>query len=161
MNIEHILDVFNRLGVRYLLIGGVNFLLRHKPVLTFDVDVWIEDNAANHQRCESALIELNAEWGRTETEWEPVAAKPKGWLAQQSVFCLTSPHGAIDIFRSVQGLQDWATAFASSVSGHTAAGTAYHGLSDEDMLACQLSIPPESRKHDRIRELQKTITRHE
>lgn len=144
-----------------MLIGGVNFLLRHKPVLTFDVDLWIEDNEANRRRCELALIELNAEWGRTESDWGPVAAKSAGWLAQQSMFCLTSPHGAIDIFRSVQGLPDWTAAFASCVSGHTADGTVYHGLSDQDMLVCQLSIPPESRKSDRIRELQKAICPHE
>jgi hypothetical protein len=161
MNIEHILAVFNRHEVRYLLIGGVNFLLRHVPVLTFDVDFWIEDNEANGRRCESALIGLNAEWGRTESDWGPVDAKPAGWLAQQAVFCLTSPHGAIDIFRAVQGLPNWAAAFATSVAGHTAAGTAYRGLSDRDMLACQLSLPPESRKNDRIRELQKAMRAHE
>ena len=161
MDIDHIFTVFNRHEVRYLLIGGVNFLLRHKPVLTFDVDFWIEDNDANRGRCEMALAELDAEWGRTESEWGPVAARPAGWLAQQSVYCLTTPHGAIDIFRSVQGLPHWAEAFAVSVSGRTAAGTDYRGLSDQDMLACQLSIPLESRKNDRIQELQKAMAAHE
>ena len=161
MNIEHILAVFNRHEVRYLLIGGVNFLLRHKPVLTFDVDFWIEDSDVNRQRCELALIELCAEWGRTEKDWGPVNTRPAGWLALQSVFCLTSPHGAIDVFRQVQGLTSWAAALATSVSGHTAAGVPYQGLSDQDMLACQLSIPPESRKSDRIRDLQKAMASHE
>lgn len=160
MNIEQILIVFNRHEVRYLIIGGVNFLLQHKPVLTFDVDFWIEDNEMNRRRCESALTELDAAWGRTEAEWGLVAAKPAGWLDRQSVFCLTSPHGAIDVFRSVQGVPDWTAAFAASVSGKTAAGTAYRGLSDQDMLACQLSIPVESRKVDRINELQKALMRH-
>jgi hypothetical protein len=155
MNIDHILAVFNRHEVGYLLIGGVNFLLRHKPVLTFDVDFWIEDSASNRRRCELALAELGAEWGRTESDWGPVAALPPRWLAQQPVFCLTSPHGAVDIFRSVQGLREWAASYATSVSGRTAAGTDYRGLSDQDMLACQLSLPPESRKNDRIQELQK------
>ena len=158
MNIEHILAVFNRHEVRYLLIGGVNFLLRHKPVLTFDVDFWIEDSGTNRRRCEEALNQLNAEWGRTDSDWGPVANLAAGWLSQQSVFCLTSPCGAIDIFRSVQGLQDWEAAFATSVSGNTASGTAYTGLSDADMLACQLSIPLESRKNDRIQELQKAMS---
>ncbi len=161
MNIEHILAVFNRHEVRYLLIGGVNFLLRHKPVLTFDVDFWIEDSEANRRRCEEALNELNAEWGRTDSDWGAVANLAAGWLSQQPVFCLTSPHGAIDIFRLVQGLSDWDEAFTVSVSGTTASGTAYSGLSDADMLACQLSIPVESRKNDRIQELQKAMTPHE
>lgn len=161
MNIDHILAVFNRHEVRYLLIGGVNFLLRHKPVLTFDVDLWIDDTDGNRRRCEVALNELNAEWGRTDSDWGPVAALAGGWLSQQPVYCLTSPHGAIDIFRSVQGLPDWASAFAKSVSGVTAAGAAYTGLSDADMLACQLSIPLEFRKSDRIQELRKAMNPHE
>ena len=41
-NIDHILATLGRHQVDYLLIGGVNFLLRHAPVLTYDVDVWIE-----------------------------------------------------------------------------------------------------------------------
>jgi hypothetical protein len=161
MNIDHILAVFNGHEVRYLLIGGVNFLLRHKPVLTFDIDLWIEDSEANRRRCEESLTELNAEWGQTDSDWGPVVNLGPGWLSQQPVFCLTSPSGAIDIFRSVQGLSDWASAFSESVSGTTASGTAYTGLSDADMLACQLSIPLESRKNDRVRELQKVVTPHE
>ena len=34
MNIDHILQMFNASEVEYLLIGGMNFLLRHEPVLT-------------------------------------------------------------------------------------------------------------------------------
>ena len=41
MHIDHILKVMNDSGVKYLVIGGVNFLLQHKPVLTFDIDLWI------------------------------------------------------------------------------------------------------------------------
>jgi hypothetical protein len=38
MNIDHILQTFNTCEVDYLLIGGMNFLLRHEPVLTYDID---------------------------------------------------------------------------------------------------------------------------
>jgi hypothetical protein len=154
MNVDRILAAFNRHEVRYLLIGGVNYLLRHKPVLTFDIDLWIEDVEANRRRCEAALSELQAEWGQDEPDWRSVATRTAGWLSTQSVYCLTSPHGAIDIFRSVQGLPDWQAAFSRAVSGQTAAGTSYRGLSDQDMLASQLSLPPETRKNDRIRDLQ-------
>ena len=34
MNIDHILQMFNASEVEYLLIGSMNFLLRHEPVLT-------------------------------------------------------------------------------------------------------------------------------
>lgn len=160
MNVDRILAVFNKHGVAYLLIGGVNFLLRHKPVLTFDVDFWIEDAEPNLQRCESALSELGAEWGRTEQDWAPVASKAAGWLTVQSVYCLNSPHGAIDIFRNVSGLPNWRECHARAVTGETSSGTAYQGISDEDMLQCQLSLDPNSQKLDRIRDLQKAIASH-
>jgi hypothetical protein len=161
MNVDQILMVFNRHGVRYLLIGGMNFLLRHKPVLTFDVDFWIEDTLENLQRCESALAELDAEWGMGDSDWGPVKGKAAGWLAQQGVFCLSCPHGAIDVFRGVKGLGSWQDSYAASVSGETGAGVAYRGLSDEDMLKCQLSLDEVDRKADRISDLKRAVERHE
>lgn len=161
MNVDGILSVFNRHQVRYLLIGGMNFLLRHKPVTTYDVDFWIEDTDDNRRACESALAELGAEWGATEEEWESVNSKPAGWLNRQAVYCLSSPQGAIDIFRQVRGLAAWSASFENSVSGQTAAGTAYRGLSDRDMLKCQTCLEPESQKLDRIRELKETLRIHE
>ncbi len=154
MNVDHILDTFNRQSVAYLLFGGMNFLLRHQPILTFDVDLWIEDTAGNRRRCESALAALDAEWGRTNADWGPVATKPAGWLDQQFVFCLNSPHGAIDVFRSVRGLADWQASFQAAVAEQTSAGTKYHGLSDADMLQCQLALDPVAQKKDRIQVLQ-------
>jgi hypothetical protein len=38
MNVDEILGELGAAGVDYLLIGGMNFLLRHEPELTFDVD---------------------------------------------------------------------------------------------------------------------------
>jgi hypothetical protein len=161
MDIDHILAVFNRHEVRYLLMGGVHFLLRHKPVLTFDIDFWIEDDHDNRLRCARALTDLHAEWGQSEEAWGPVAGLPADWLGRQSIYCLSSPHGAIDIFRAVTGLASWRDSFAASVSGRTAGGTDYRGLSDEDMLKCQLSLDPEDQKIDRIRDLKKVLLSHE
>lgn len=154
MDVDHILETLNRHSVAYLLIGGMNFLLRHQPVLTFDVDLWIEDAAENRRRCETALAALDAQWGRTNADWGPVAAKASGWLDQQSVYCLNSRHGAIDIFLSVRGLTDWQRSFQSAAIERTAAGTKYHGLSDADMLQCQLALDPGMQKKDRIQVLQ-------
>ena len=137
MNIDRILDVLNRHKVAYILIGGVNYLLRHKPELTFDIDIWIEDNPANRQRCQRALEELDAEWGPTDDQWRPVRQHPEDWLGTQMVYCLTSPYGAIDIFRCVEGLGAWQDCRTSADEGCTAGGIAYVGLSDEDMLRCQ------------------------
>jgi hypothetical protein len=160
MNVDHILSVMNRHRVRYLLIGGMNFLLRHKPVMTYDMDFWIEDSEGNRCACEQALCELEAEWGVTEAEWGAVSALRAGWLDRQSVFCLGSPYGAVDVFRSVLGLSDWGECYNRSVSGRTAEGVEYRGLSDQDMLACQLCLEPELRKEDRIRELRKALGEH-
>jgi hypothetical protein len=37
MNVDEILRTLNQEHVDYLLIGGMNFLLRHLPELTYDV----------------------------------------------------------------------------------------------------------------------------
>lgn len=41
----------HRRSVAYLIIGGVHYLLRHPPVLTFDLNIWIEDSPENRARC--------------------------------------------------------------------------------------------------------------
>jgi hypothetical protein len=140
MDVDRIFKTMNDCQVEYLLIGGMNFLVRHEPVLTFDVDLWIHDHEINRRRCEQALASLDAEWGESDADWGPVAEKNSGWLDRQPVYCLNSPSGAIDIFRSVTGLTNWAASQALASADATAAGTEYRGLSDEDMLQCQLSL---------------------
>lgn len=159
MNVDRILETFNRQQVDWLLIGGMNFLLRHQPVLTFDVDLWIADTPENGHRSERALAELDAEWGPTDADWRPVRQLKAGWLERQAVFCLTSPHGPIDIFRAMRGLPDWNEAAARAVASKTAGGVAYRGLSDADMLACQLALDEHERKPERIRVLREVLNR--
>jgi hypothetical protein len=144
----------NDWSVGYLLIGGMNFMLRHQPILTFDIDLWIEDTDANRARCEAALTALDAEWGETDSNWESVANKPPGWLFRQSVFSLNSADGAIDIFRAVPGLVDWQASWQSSLVEQTSGGVSYHGISDEDMLRCQMALEASARKTSRIQALQ-------
>lgn len=157
MNVDGMFAALNGAGVDYLLIGGMNFLLRHEPVLTFDVDVWIEDSPANRARCAVALRALNATWGRTEEEWGPVSRFGDDWLSGQGVFCMVTSAGPLDVFRSVAGLASWAESAARAVPARTPAGTAYRGLSDTDMLACQLALDESSRKLDRVRLLKRVI----
>jgi hypothetical protein len=157
VNVDRILDTLNRHGVDYLLIGGMNFLLRHAPVLTFDVDVWIRDTPANRLRCAEALDALGATWGEQEATWGPTRNQAGDWLARRGVFCLLTSEGPLDIFRSVRGLSDWAQCAGQAVDGRTAAGTAYRGLSDSDMLACQLALDEGARKLDRVRTLQEVL----
>ncbi|MCE9629946.1 MAG: hypothetical protein K8S94_04395 [Planctomycetia bacterium] len=158
MNVDHILRTFGDCGVEYLLIGGMNFLLRHEPVLTYDIDFWIRDSAENRDRCDIALRRLDAAWGATEQDWRPVATQP-GWLVRQPVFCLTSPSGAIDIFRTVAGLHSWEECNARAHAGRTAGGAPYRGLCDEDMLACQLALPPGQRRQSRVEALHRIAGR--
>ena len=157
MMVDTILETFNRHGVQYLLIGGMNFMLRHDPVLTYDVDVWIADTPENRARCEAALAALEGAWGPTEQDWGPVTKLPAGWLARQPVFSLTTEAGAVDVFRAVSGLGDWAVCAAHGVAERTAAGTKYRGLSDEDMLRCQEAIVEDEQKPERIRRLRQAL----
>jgi hypothetical protein len=156
MNIDHILETFNQQGVEYILLGGMNFLLRHKPVLTFDIDFWINDIPDNLARCEKALAALDASWGATDATWGKVALLAAGWLSSQIMFCTMSPHGAIDVFRSIKGLDCWEKCAGSAVKEKTAAGIEYLGLSDEDMLKCQYALDESQRKLDRIKTLEES-----
>src|SRR5215471_1063483 len=104
MNVDEILQALNTEAVDYLLIGGMNFLIQHLPELTFDVDVWVRDDQANLICLNRSLRRLGAEWGRTEADWAAVS-DDWHWLQTQTVFCLTTPHGALDIFREVHGLE--------------------------------------------------------
>jgi hypothetical protein len=147
----------HRAKIACILIGGMNFLLRHRPIVTFDIDLWVEDGAENLCRCERALAELEAAWGATDEAWGPVAALHPGWLSRQALFCLASPWGAIDIFRNVLGLEDFRAALARAVPALTAGGVPYRGLCDEDMLRSQLALDERERSQDRIRILREAI----
>lgn len=126
-------------------------------MLTYDVDFWVRDSAENLDRLNIVLRELKAEWGPHESTWRPVPAD-SGWLRTQGVFCLTSAHGAIDIFREVIGLEGaYDTCRARSQERETSSGIRYASLSDIDMLACQMALPESERRHDRVAYLQNLI----
>jgi hypothetical protein len=157
MNVDEILRALNDRQVDYLLIGGMNFLLRHLPELTFDVDVWVADHGENLGRLNRALRDLGAEWGRTEAAWAPVPEDWQ-WLETQPVFCLTTQHGALDVFRDVLGLEGrYPECKARSVLAQTANAVPFPALGDEDMLACQEALPPGERKARRMAILRDAI----
>jgi hypothetical protein len=160
VNVDAILNAFNAAQVDCILIGGMNFLLRHLPELTFDVDLWVRDDDENLKRTNGALISLGAEWGPTDKEWKAVPAD-HSWLKRQGCFCLTTSAGALDIFREVRGLEgEFTHCKARAVRGRTAGGIDYWGLSDEDMLATQLALPPAERKESRVKRLRSAIQVH-
>ncbi len=158
MDIDKILATMNEFGVGYLLIGGMNFMLRHEPtLLTFDVDLWIEDTAENRRRCESALSAMDAEWGPTESDWGPVKSMSDGWMERQSLFSLNTPFGALDIFRTLPGPPSWQASFEAAKHERTAGGVNYHGLNDADMLSCQLALDPAFQKQSRVKKLRSVM----
>ena len=113
------------------------------------------------RRLNRALRRLGAEWGRTEADWWPVPEDPR-WLQLQPVFCLTTDHGALDIFREVRGLEGrYVECKARCVNTETAAGVACPSLSDRDMLACQEALPPGEQKARRMEVLREAIRRSE
>jgi hypothetical protein len=158
LDIEEILAAFNEADVRYLLLGGVNFALRHDYVITIDIDFWIEDTQENLARTNAALRTLNAEWGPTALDWKAVPEDP-AWLKRQSAFCLTTPLGPVDIFRAVKGLEDFDICFKRSSAAITPRGVRFQSLSDEDMLRCQEALDPSSQKLDRMRTLRDALKR--
>ena len=159
VNVDAILEACHHEQVDYLLIGGMNFLLRHRPELTFDVDLWVRDTSVNLERLNRALRRLGAAWGPTESAWRPVP-DDWHWLERQAVFCLTTEHGAVDIFRDVRGLEGrYDECRARAVALTTAAGMAFLGLSDQDMLTCQEALPP-GQRHERRMAVLREALRH-
>jgi hypothetical protein len=151
-----ILRTFGEHQVDCLLIGGMNFLLRHQPVTTFDIDFWIADEAENRARVARALSRLGAESERMDGSWGRVSTE-EDWLVRQPVHCLTSPAGAIDIFRFVHGLDSYEGCKSRAVVCKNEESTEYRCLCDEDMLQCQLALPEGQRRVDRIAQLRKAL----
>jgi hypothetical protein len=159
MNVDEIFNALNDEQVDYLLIGGVNFLLRHLPEVTFDVDVWVRDESTNLERVNRALQKLGAEWGASENEWHAVP-NDWHWLQRQGCFCMTTRHGALDVFRDVRGLEGrYEECRAAAVPSATTNGVRYLALSDANMLACQEALPLAERKQKRVEVLREAIAR--
>jgi len=157
LDINKILAAMNEAEVKYLLIGGANFMLRHKGAMTYDVDLWVEDSEANLMLIHQALSGLQAEWGSTDDDWGPVADKSPDWLTSQAMFCLMTPWGALDIFRSLLGVEIWSSAWLRSKQEQTAAGIPYRAISDADMLDCQYALPEGQRNRTRVEFLENEL----
>ena len=57
---EDILDLFDRHGVRYLIVGGLAFIFHAKPRYTKDIDLWIDSETENVERANHALAEFGS-----------------------------------------------------------------------------------------------------
>lgn len=147
---RRVLQTMNENSVNYLLIGGLNYFLVHKPVTTQDIDLLIEDTPENRSACEHALVELDAEWGKSDDDWGPVKAKSTGWLDAQSVYCLLTRFGPVDVFRTVPGIPSFREAMIREVNIEIDAGLRVKLICASDLLQCQLALPENYRKTERI-----------
>lgn len=147
---RRVFSTMNSHSVCYMLVGGLNYFLLHKPVTTQDIDLLIQDTSQNRHRCEQALNELGGEWGRGDDDWGSVSVKTEGWLSGQSVFCLLTQCGPVDIFLSIPGISSYHEASLRSVLLKLDLATSVRLISSKDLLACQLAIPEVYRKPERI-----------
>lgn len=157
LDYERVFRVMNQRGVEFLLIGGLNYYLLHRPVSTQDIDLFINDNVENRSKCELALADLGAQWGRTDDDWEPVDRKTPGWLNSQGVYCLLTTAGPVDIFRSLAGVESYVRALADCKELIVGTGTAVRLIGPKDLLACQLALPEQARRQDRVNHLREVL----
>jgi hypothetical protein len=57
---EDFLELLDRHGVRYLIVGGLAFIYHAKPRFTKDIDVWLDPEPGNLQRANAALAEFGS-----------------------------------------------------------------------------------------------------
>ena len=57
---EDFLELLDRHGVRYLIIGGLAFIYHAKPRFTKDIDVWLDPAPGNLARANAALAEFGS-----------------------------------------------------------------------------------------------------
>ena len=60
LDFEDMLELLERHGVRYLIIGGLAFTYHAKPRYTKDLDLWLDPARENIERANRALAEFGA-----------------------------------------------------------------------------------------------------
>ena len=94
LDIEQLLTVLDRHGVRYVLIGGVAARLHGSPDLTEDIDITPDRGSENLKRLASALQEIHARLrGAEDLEWHIDARA----LEVADIFTLTTDLGMLDL----------------------------------------------------------------
>jgi len=89
------LDVLNRHGVRYVLIGGLAAAIHGSPFVTVDVDVTPASDSENLERLSTALRALDAE---VRADGETFAFDHDGEsLGRNAIWNLTTAFGDLDL----------------------------------------------------------------
>jgi hypothetical protein len=105
---EKLLTVFERHGVRYVLIGGFAAVIHGSPYVTTDLDVVPDPGPANLKRLSRALDELHA---RVWTSSEPagvVFGHDASSLAEVGIWNLVTDFGRLDITFEPSGTAGYA-----------------------------------------------------
>jgi hypothetical protein len=103
-----LLEVLQRHGVRFVVIGGFAAIYHGSAHLTVDVDITPETSADNFDRLSAALTELDARV-RTAGVDEPLPFAHDGpSLAKVAVWNLSTEHGDLDISVTPSGTAGYA-----------------------------------------------------
>jgi hypothetical protein len=57
---EDMLELLEKHGVRYLVVGGLAFIYHAKPRYTKDMDIWVDFTPDNVERANKALVEFGS-----------------------------------------------------------------------------------------------------
>ncbi len=95
---EHLLEVLNRHGVRYVVIGAFAAIAQGAPLgATYDIDITPSRNVENLANLSSALTELGARIRVADTAEGLAFSHDAGSLAKIDMLNLVSPDGAFDL----------------------------------------------------------------
>ena len=95
---QRILELLERHGVEYIVVGGVAAVLQGAPVTTFDIDTLIKVESHNVDRLAKALTELEAHY-RENTTLRPTA---EDLLAGGHLLLMTNS-GPLDVLGFIGG----------------------------------------------------------
>jgi len=133
---KDLLQRFNALEVRYLVVGGYALAFHAQPRFTKDVDIWVEPAAENASRVYRAVANFGAPLdGVSEADFTTPGV----------VFQMGMPPNRIDILTAIDGV-DFPGAWARRVSG-IYDGVPVHYLSREDLITNKTAS---DRPQDRI-----------
>ena len=91
-NFKDLLNVFNRCGVEYLVVGGYAVMFYTEPRFTKDLDLWVRPSAENANRVFRALAEFGA----------PLAGiQPGDFAKEDTIYQLGVPPVRIDVVTSI------------------------------------------------------------
>ena len=98
-----LLDVLERHGVRYVVIGGFAAQLRGSPYDTFDVDVTPDRARDNLERLSTALVALQARIRIEAGQDSPEVPRDPEFLDRFQNLALTTRHGNLDLCLAPDG----------------------------------------------------------